>query len=149
MTAATTDGWRGVAAEERDELPSGVSLLLRERSRRLLGSLLRPHRRRIWLLVAVVLAHHAAAMAGPYLVKVGIDQGIPRVVDGRGAGRLTAVVAVFLLAAAVSAVTLRWFLLLVGRVGQDLVLDLRTRVFDGLQRLSLGFRERYTSGRVM
>ena len=37
--------WRGVAAEKQDELPDRVSVLLRVRSRRLLGDLLRPHRR--------------------------------------------------------------------------------------------------------
>ena len=35
-----------------------------------------------------------------------------------------------------------------GRVGQDILLDLRSRVFDHFQKLSLSFHERYTSGRV-
>ena len=40
-----TGDWRGVAAENNDDLPDQTTLLLRERSRRLLGNLLRPHRR--------------------------------------------------------------------------------------------------------
>ncbi|MFN2625465.1 MAG: ABC transporter ATP-binding protein [Mycobacteriales bacterium] len=149
MTTTAVDQWRGVGAEEHQELSAGVSLLLRARSRRLLRSLLHPHRRRLWLLLAVVLTENAAAMSGPYLVRLGIDRGIPRVVAGDGAGTLTLIVALFLVATVVQAATLRWFLMLVGRVGQDLVLDLRTRVFDQFQRLSLAFHERYTSGRVV
>src|SRR6266511_4226240 len=34
-------------------------------------------------------------------------------------------------------------------LGQEVLLDLRTRVFDHFQRLSLAFHERYTSGRVI
>jgi ABC-type multidrug transport system fused ATPase/permease subunit len=141
--------WRGVAAEQADEVPSGVSALLRSRSRRLLGSLLRPHRRRLGLLLAVVLVENAAAMAGPYLVKLGIDRGIPPVTRGGGAGPLAAIVALLVLAAVVQAVTLRVFLVQAGRLGQQLLYDLRTRVFDHFQRLSLSFHERYTSGRVI
>ena len=41
------------------------------------------------------------------------------------------------------------FLLLVGRVGQDVVLDVRERLYLHFQRLSTSFHERYTSGRVI
>ncbi|HEX9342668.1 MAG TPA: ABC transporter transmembrane domain-containing protein, partial [Actinomycetota bacterium] len=141
--------WRGVAAEESDKLPSGVSTLLRARSRRLLGSLLRPHRRALILAVVVILIENAAAMAAPYLVKVGIDRGIPPLATGGRSGPLLLIVALLLAAALLQAVTLRIFLILTGRLGQQLLLDLRTRVFDHFQRLSLSFHERYTSGRVI
>ena len=49
----------------------------------------------------------------------------------------------------ISAVTFNAFLLLVGRVGQDVVLDIRERLFLQFQRLSTAFHERYTSGRVI
>ena len=38
------NAWRGVAAEKADDVSTGLAALLRERSRRLLGDLLRPHR---------------------------------------------------------------------------------------------------------
>ena len=41
----TAQDWRGVATEDTDELPPGAGIFLRARSRRLLGELLRPHRR--------------------------------------------------------------------------------------------------------
>ena len=41
------------------------------------------------------------------------------------------------------------FLLRAGRMGQAVLLDLRRRLFDHVQRLSPAFHERYTSGRVI
>ena len=149
MSAATVDSWRGVGPDNTDEVPGKVSILLRARTRRLLGSLLAPHRRALWVVLAVVLTENAAAMAGPYLVKVGIDRGIPAMVGGTGAGGLVTVVVLLVLATLVQAGCRRQFLVLTGRIGQDLLLELRRRVFDHFQRLSLAFHERYTSGRMI
>jgi ABC-type multidrug transport system fused ATPase/permease subunit len=141
--------WRGVAAERDDDLTSDVSLLLRARSRRLLRSLLAPHRRTLWLLLLVVLVENAAAMAGPYLVKLGIDNGIPPITRGESPRTLVVIVVLFLLATAVQAALRRTFLVVTGRMGQRVLFDLRRRVFDHFQRLSLSFHESYTSGRVI
>ncbi|MFC6083965.1 ABC transporter ATP-binding protein [Sphaerisporangium aureirubrum] len=141
--------WRGVAAEKQDELPDKVSELLRERSRRLLGDLLRPHRRAITLLIAVIVVSNAAGLAIPYLVKVGIDSGIPPMMRHEGTTTLFAAVAAILAAALTQAFTRQAFLQISGRIGQDILLEMRRRVFDHFQRLSLSFHERYTSGRVI
>jgi ABC-type multidrug transport system fused ATPase/permease subunit len=145
----TLDQWRGVAAEDADDLPGGLAVLLRARSRRLLASLLRPRWRLAIAAVAVVLLANAATMAGPYLVKVGIDRGIPPVVKDGDARPLAVIIALLVAAALLQFISQRWFFLLVGRLGQEFLLDLRTRVFDHFQRLSLSFHERYTSGRVI
>ncbi len=148
MTAMQEQDWRGVAAEDVDELPERMSIVLRARSRRLLASLLRPHRRALRFLVVVVLIQNSAAMVGPWLVGVGIDRGIPALVDGDWVPLL--VVGGSLLAAAgVDAWLRAVFLLRAGRMGQAVLLDLRRRLFDHVQRLSPAFHERYTSGRVI
>ncbi|WP_157245860.1 ABC transporter ATP-binding protein [Nonomuraea typhae] len=144
-----TRSWRGVASEEQDELDEKVSVLLRERSRRLLGDLLKPHRKQIAVLTAIIILSNLAGLAIPYLVKVGIDEGIPPMLKGTGAGTLLTVVGVILAAAATQALTRQIFLQLSGRIGQDILLELRRRVFDHFQRLSLSFHEKYTSGRVI
>ena len=149
------DAWRGVATDEDAERTAAESpdaaavVRLRADSRRLLGSLLRPHRRLIALMVVLLLAQNAAAMAGPYLVKLGIDRGIPPLAAEGDAGVLVAVAVAFALAAAVEYVGKRGFLTLSGRIGQAVLLDLRRRVYDHFQRLSVGFHERYTSGRMI
>jgi ATP-binding cassette, subfamily B, bacterial len=160
MTAATTQqpqpptqeppkDWRGVAAEDRDDIPDKVGLLLRDRSRRLLGDLLRPHRGALWFVLGVVLLENAARLAIPYLVKEGIDKGIPPMLDGDGSSTLVLIVAIVGVAVVVQAVTRLTFLTITGRIGQQVLLELRRRLFRHFQRLSTAFHDRYTSGRVI
>ena len=141
--------WRGVAAESSDELSSSVSLHLRERSRRLLGQLMRPHRRTLVILLSVVLVENAARLAIPFLVKIGIDSGIPPIAAGDGPALLIAIVLVVLGCALIQAFTRQAFLLMSGRIGQQILLQLRRRVFQHFQKLSPAFHEKYTSGRVI
>ncbi|MEO3791510.1 ABC transporter ATP-binding protein [Nonomuraea sp. B10E15] len=147
--ASGTASWRGVASEDQDELPEKVSVLLRARSRRLLGNLLRPYRKKIALLVGIILVSNAAGLSIPFLVSIGIDSGIPPIRQGSGPSVLLTVVGVILAAAVTQAVTRQAFLRLSGRIGQSILLELRRRVFDHFQRLSLSFHEQYTSGRVI
>ncbi|MFC7640368.1 ABC transporter transmembrane domain-containing protein [Streptosporangium lutulentum] len=141
--------WRGVAAEDQDDLSEQVSFLLRNRSRRLLGDLLRPYRKKIILLVTVIVICNVAALSIPYLIKVGIDSGIPPMIAGEGSATLVTVVAVVLAAAITQAVTRLVFLRMASRIGQNILLELRRRVFDHFQKLSLSFHDNYTSGRVV
>ena len=72
----TAQPWRGVAAENLEEVTGKLSALLRRRARRLLTALLRPYRRQVtWALVLVVVAN-LAALTGPWLIGVAIDQVI-------------------------------------------------------------------------
>jgi len=148
-TPDTSADWRGVAAENRDSLSDSVSLLLRERSRRLLGSLLRPHRRTLWVLAGIVLVENASRLAIPYLVKEGIDRGIPPMRAGDGSQTLLIIVGLVLAMVVVQAVFRQVFLLLSGTLGQQVLLELRRRLFRHFQRLSTAFHDRYTSGRVI
>ncbi len=62
---------------------------------------------------------------------------------------LGVVAVAFLVAAAAEYLGKRGFLTLSGRIGQAVLLDLRQRVYGHFQRLSIGFHERYTSGRMV
>jgi ATP-binding cassette, subfamily B, bacterial len=148
-SATALAAWRGVAAEGADELSAEVTIRLRRRSRRLLASLVRPHRRAVWIAVVLLLVQNAAAMAGPYLVAVGIDRGIPPLKTGQPPTVLVVVTVAFVVAALAEYASKRAFLIASGRVGQAVLFDLRTRVYDHFQRLSPAFHERYTSGRVI
>jgi ATP-binding cassette, subfamily B, bacterial len=146
--SADTQAWQGIAAEDVDEVTSGLSTLLRRRARRLLTSLLRPYRRQVaWTLVLIVIAN-VAALAGPWLVGLGIDSGIPPLIHGDVAP-LAGIVAAFFVAVAVQAVATRAFIVAIGRFGEGVVRELRGRLFAHFQRLPVAFHERYTSGRVI
>jgi ABC-type multidrug transport system fused ATPase/permease subunit len=150
VTAPARDAWRGVAAEDADDVGApGLSTFLRSRSRRLLGSLLRPHKRMIWLSLAVIVVFNATSLAGPWLVHLAIDRGIPPLLSGGGSGALIVIVLVFVGASVLNAVCDYLFDRITGRVGQDILYDLRLRLYDHFQRLSISFHERYTSGRVV
>jgi len=147
----TTDvnSWRGVAAEKAEEVSAGLAALLRERSRRLLADLLRPYRRAVITTIALIVVQSLAALAGPWLVGIAIDTGLPPLLHGRDAAPLLGIAAAFAVAVAVQAVTTRMFVTMTGRVGQKVVLELRRRLFAHFLSLEVAFHEDYTSGRVI
>jgi ATP-binding cassette subfamily B protein len=141
--------WRGVAAENADDIPDAVGLRLKTRSRRLLGELLAPYRRLVLLLTGVVLLENAARLSVPRLVQVGIDSGVPPLLSGGSSRHLLEVLGALLGAVVLQAASRVVFLQISGRVGQHVLLDLRRRVFRHFQRLDVAFHDRYTSGRVV
>ncbi len=145
----TSDTWRGVAAEKADEVTAGLAALLRERSRRLLGDLLRPHRRAVIATISLIVVESLAALAGPWLVGLAIDNGLPPLLHAHDAAPLLGIAAALGFAVAVQAVTTRMFVTMTGRVGQRVVLELRNRLFAHCQALDVAFHESYTSGRVI
>jgi ABC-type multidrug transport system fused ATPase/permease subunit len=147
--SADTSAWRGVAAEKADDVSAGLAALLRERSRRLLGDLLRPYRRAVILTISLIVVESLAALAGPWLVGIAIDAGLPPLLHGGDVGPLLGIAGAFAVAVAVQAVTTRMFVTMTGRVGQKVVLELRRRLFAHFLRLEVAFHEDYTSGRVI
>jgi ABC-type multidrug transport system fused ATPase/permease subunit len=147
--AESSADWRGIAAEKVDDVPASLAVLLRRRSRALLTDLLRPHRRSVsWTFGAIVVAS-LASLAGPWLVGLAIDRGIPPIVRSGDGTPLALIAAAFAVTVAVQAVATRAFVTMTGKVGQSVVLELRSRVFWHMLRLPVSFHESYTSGRVI
>jgi len=145
------DEWRGVAAEDVDDVAGGLATMLRSRSRALLGSLAAPHRRAMAWATFLLAVNMVAHLSGPWLVGRAIDDGIPPLLDG-GDGSLRpllVVVGAYLVATVVAAATFNGFLLVSGRIGQDVIVDIRRRLARHFGDLSLSFHQRYTSGRVI
>jgi ABC-type multidrug transport system fused ATPase/permease subunit len=148
---APQQSWRGVAADglEQDEITAETSARLATRSRRLLGDLLRPYATAIRWLVLIVVIENAARLSIPYLVKVGIDSGIPPIREDDNLDPLLLIVGIVLFATITQAVARNLFLVRSGTIGQDLLFEIRQRVFRHFQRLSPAFHDEYTSGRVI
>jgi ATP-binding cassette, subfamily B, bacterial len=144
-----TTNWRGVAAESADEITERVSLLLRARSRRLLGTLLRPFRKTLLVIGVLVVVENIARLSVPYLVKEGIDRGIPPVLAHHGTRTLWTIIAILVVAVTIQAFSRQLFLVMSGRIGQDALLTLRRMLFSHFQKLSPAFHDAYTSGRVI
>ena len=143
----TAQPWRGLAAEESAEA-SGAALL-HHRSRRLLAEMLGGQRGQVALTMALIVIASLAALAGPWLVGVGIDRGIPPLVASHDAGPLLGLTAAFGITVIVQAVATRSYIYAMGRLGERIVLGLRQRLFAHFQQLSVSFHEEYTSGRVI
>jgi ATP-binding cassette subfamily B protein len=112
---------------------------------RRLRELLRPYRRQIALATLLLVAQTACLLAGPALVRYGIDNGL-RPGDG---GALNTAAIVYLVLAFVGAYLGRAVILMVARVGETFLRDLRERVFRHLLSLGLDFFEREKTGRLV
>jgi ABC-type multidrug transport system fused ATPase/permease subunit len=119
-----------------------------QRTRRRLGALVRltrPYRTRTLLSVVSLLLATATALAPPFLSKYAVDDGIRQ----HDLAKLWWIVGAF-----VAAGLLNWGMsyaqtYLTGWVGERILADLRNRLFDHLQRLSLGFFERNRAGVII
>jgi ATP-binding cassette, subfamily B, bacterial len=107
--------------------------------------LLMEFRGQLLLGLVLVVLDALATLAGPVLVKTGIDNGVSK----GSQGALFAASAVYL------AVVLADFFdqvgetFVSGRVAQRVMLSLRIRIWAQLQRLSLDYYEREMAGRIM
>lgn len=150
MSEQPSRSWRGEAQVDADEAAERLTAgSLGGGAGRLLRELLTPYRRALQVLVLIVLVENAARLAIPYLVKVGIDSGIPPIRERDDLSTLLMVVGAVLLATLTQAVARNRFLVRQGVVGQDVLLALRRRVFGHFQALSPAFHDGYTSGRVI
>ncbi|MFC5928232.1 ABC transporter ATP-binding protein [Cryobacterium melibiosiphilum] len=138
----------GVAGEERHDFTKAESRQIRQRSLRLLGSLLIPVRGQVILAMLVVVVSTAAQVAGPALIALGIDRGLPALLANDWVP-LAATGAVYLVTGVCGALLIAWYTVLAARVSQSVLIDLRKRVFLHTQKLSLEFHESYTSGRII
>ncbi|MBP7631989.1 MAG: ABC transporter ATP-binding protein [Acidimicrobiales bacterium] len=107
--------------------------------------MLRPYRRQVLGASALVVVSTAAVLAGPLLLRYGIDHGIK---PGDG-GALNAAVAAYVVVAVVAYLATRTQVLLVSRAGEGFLRDLRLRVFAHLLRLSMPFYDREKAGVVV
>jgi ATP-binding cassette, subfamily B, bacterial len=148
MSQTAEQAWRGIAAEDADEITASLAALLRTRGRRLLQDLLRPHRTWCVAILLLIVIANVAALAGPWLVGVGIDR-IPQLDHNKDAAPLIVVIVAFAVAVLVQAVATRTYIGAIGRLGAEVVTDLRRRLFAHFLRLPVSFHERYTSGRVI
>jgi ATP-binding cassette subfamily B protein len=138
----------GVEGEERNDFTKEESRSIRQRSTRLLGSLLHPLRWRVTVAMVVVVVSTAAQVAGPALIAIGIDNGLPALLKSDW-WPLAWTGFAYLLTGVAGAVTVAWYTVLSARISQAILIDLRKRVFVHTQKLSLEFHESYTSGRII
>lgn len=123
---------------------SGSKPFSKETLKRVLG-FARPHRGRLIAFVAVSIAMAFLAVATPVLA----GQVVNAIVARSGAGeviRLAALIAAVAVAEAALGMVSRW---LSSTIGEGVIVDLRTRVFDHVQRMPIAFFTRTRTGALV
>jgi ATP-binding cassette, subfamily B, bacterial len=106
---------------------------------------LAPYRGRLAGASLLVIAETLLLQLGPLLTQIGIDEGVVK----RNGSVLLIVGAVYLFAILFGAIAGRQRLVLTGRLGEDLMYDVRVKVFSHLQRQSLDFYTKEKAGVLM
>ena len=93
----------------------------------------------------LVIGFTMTTLAGPFLVSIGIDKGI----KGGDGDVLNQAVVAYIVIAVLAYIVYRFQVVAIARIGEDFLRDLRIRVFDHLQRLSMPFYDREKAGVVV
>jgi ATP-binding cassette subfamily B protein len=129
----------GVSEEDRLDRRAAGQVLRRA------GRGLRPYRRQLVVAFALVVVYTLTTVAGPFLVRRGIDGGIS---DGDGA-ELNRTVIAYVLIALVGFLVNRTQIVLISAIGESFLRDMRTTVFRHLLRLAMPFYDREKAGVVV
>ena len=105
----------------------------------------KPYAPRMFFALILMIIVTAAAVSGPYFVKLAIDEGI----GAKDVNALRNIALAYLVVSVVQLVTNFYRVRIMSRVGQHVLYDVRTAMFEHLQNLSLSFYNRYSVGRVI
>ena len=115
-----------------------------DRSFRLAG-LLREFRRPLLVGLLLVIVDALAGLAGPVLVKEGVDNGV----SAGSQAVLFVASTIFLIVTLADLIDQVGEVFVTGRAAERIMLSLRIRIWAQLQRLSLDYYEREMAGRIM
>ncbi|MBC7878503.1 MAG: ABC transporter ATP-binding protein [Anaerolineales bacterium] len=105
----------------------------------------KPYAGQMLIALFLMILVTVAAVSGPYFVKLAIDNGI----TAKDPVALKNIVLIFLAVSIVQLFVNYLRVRIMSRVGQYVLYDVRTAMFNHLQKLSLGFYNRYSVGRVI
>ncbi len=116
----------------------------RERDRRRILRLFAPYRGRLGAVIVLIVISSGLSMLNPFLLKGVLDQGIFHHKHTLLTELVLGMIAIAVLSAAFSV----WQTYISNAVGQRVMHDLRTAVYERLQRMSLAFFTRTRTGEV-
>jgi ATP-binding cassette subfamily B protein len=133
--------WSMNGVDEDDQLDAAATKLLRR-----VWRMMRPYRTQMIATMGLIVLYTMTTIGGPYLVtKVGIDKAI----QGGDGALLNRVVVAYFFVAALNFWANRTQVMMVGKIGEGFLRDMRERVFDHLQHLSMPFYDREKAGVIV
>ncbi len=137
-------GGRGTSADPTQQRADKRQLADSPVSLRRIARLLAPFKARLAVVVGLIVASSAIGLAQPFIVRRLIDDALPR----QDVGLLLWLVGAMVGVAAATAIIGVFQTWLSTTVGQRVMHDLRTGLFDRLQRQSVGFFTKARGGEV-
>jgi ATP-binding cassette subfamily B protein len=137
-------GWFGDNVPEETLSRDEASRVMRR-----LFRMLAPQRGAVAVAALVLMAQAGALLSGPLLVRYGIDHGLPSSTSSGDAGALNLAVALYLAMALLGLVLGRSAIVMVAKIGERFLRELRNRLFGHVMSLSLDYFETEKTGRIV
>jgi ATP-binding cassette subfamily B protein len=110
-----------------------------------LGGYIKPYQTAIFKVLFVIILANTAGMLGPYFTKIAIDDVIPQ----RNVQLLLGLGAIFLVSLVVIAWCMKYRILAITEIGQDILKDMRSSIFEHLQRLPFSYFDNRPHGKIL
>ncbi|MGB9342208.1 ABC transporter transmembrane domain-containing protein, partial [Trichococcus sp.] len=112
---------------------------------RRLAGYIKPYKKQITKILAVIILANIAGMAGPYFTKIAIDDLIP----AGNVPQLLGLGGIFILSLVLIGGCMRYRIYAITEVGQDILKDMRYDIFAHLQRLPFAYFDNRPHGKIL
>jgi len=112
---------------------------------RRLAGYIRPYKKPLLKILAVIILANIAGMAGPYFTKIAIDDLIP----AENFPQLLGLGGLFILSLVLIGWCMRYRIYAITEVGQDILKDMRYDIFAHLQRLPFAYFDNRPHGKIL
>lgn len=137
-----------IESEDKITLSKDEAREVRRRSLALLKESLRPLRAQLLVTLFLVVLATALTTAMPWLISTAINDALEPLLANDPAYAIWLTIT-YAAAAAVSGIATYANVVLTHKISQQVLYNLRLRMFEHSQKLSVGFHDTYTSGRVI
>lgn len=110
-----------------------------------LGGYIGPYKPAISKVLVVIILANIAGMFGPYFMKVAIDEVIPQ----KNVSLLLLISGLFFLSLLFIAWCMKYRIVAITEIGQDILKDMRSSIFEHLQRLPFSYFDNRPHGKIL
>lgn len=110
-----------------------------------LGGYVKPYKQPILKVLVIIILANAAGMLGPYFTKIAIDDVIPQA----DLTLLAILGVVFFLSLLFVAWCMKYRIIAITEIGQDILKDMRFSIFEHLQRLPFSYFDNRPHGKIL
>lgn len=110
-----------------------------------LGGYVKPYKQPVLKVLIIIILANAAGMLGPYFTKIAIDDVIPQA----DLTLLAILGVVFFLSLLFVAWCMKYRIIAITEIGQDILKDMRFSIFEHLQRLPFSYFDNRPHGKIL